>query len=333
MNVSLLRRFALWPFALLYGLVVRCRTWLYAKGWLKQKRLDATVISIGNLTTGGTGKTPMVIWLAEKFLAEGRRVGILSRGYRGAGGTSDEIEVMKQRLRGRVLFGVGTDRYLEGCRLQKEGIDIFLLDDGFQHRRLARDYDIVLIDSTRPLREEALLPAGSLREPVSAVNRADLVIFTRTNHAPGAVWAMQHLPNFPVFPARTKLVGFRRVGGDKEAGLSVDQVSGPFFAFCGVGNPESFFNDLAEWRIPTVGQTTFGDHHRYTSGDVSKIHGLAVRVGAKAFVTTEKDEQNFGGLSFTYPVYVAVITLEVPDGDEVLKRIKNKLWPERGVAA
>jgi tetraacyldisaccharide-1-P 4'-kinase len=333
MNVSRLRRFALWPLALLYGVAVRIRTGLYAKGWLKQRRLDATVISVGNLTTGGTGKTPMVIWLAEKFLAEGKRVGILSRGYRGTGRTSDEVEIIKQRLRGRALFGVGNNRYLEGCRLEKQGIDIFILDDGFQHRQLARDYDIVLIDSTRPLRQQALLPAGSLREPVSAVKRADMVIFTRTNHAPGAAWAMQHLPQFPVFPAKTKLIGFRRVGGEKEAVLSAAQAVGPFFAFCGIGNPEGFFDDLAEWRVPIVGHMSFRDHHRYTAIDVSKIERFAARVTAKAFVTTEKDEQNLGDLRFTHPTYVAVITLDVPDEDEVLHRIKSKLWPDRGVAA
>jgi tetraacyldisaccharide 4'-kinase len=332
MNVSRLRRFALWPLALLYGVAVRIRTGLYAKGWLKQRRLDATVISVGNLTTGGTGKTPMVIWLAEKFIAEGKRVGILSRGYRGTGRTSDEVEIMKQRLRGRALFGVGSNRYLEGCRLEKQGIDIFILDDGFQHRRLARDYDIVLIDSTRPLREEALLPAGSLREPVSAVNRADLVIFTRTNHGPGAVWAMQHLPQFPVFPSKTKLASFRRLGSP-DAAISANEASGPFFAFCGVGNPEGFFRDLAEWKIPVVGNTTFRDHYRYTAADVNGMEKSAIQVGAKAFVTTEKDEQNLGDLRFTHPTYVAVITLEVPDEDEVLQRIKSKLWPERGVAA
>lgn len=331
MNMRHLRRFGLWPLSLLYGVVVRSRAWLYAKGWLKQKRLSATVISVGNITMGGTGKTPMVIWLAERFLAEGKRVGILSRGYRGTNGTSDEIEIMKQHLGGRAFFGVGKDRYAEGRRLEKQGIDIFLLDDGFQHSQLARDYDIVLIDAIQPLRGEALLPTGSLREPRSAVNRADLVIFTRTNHTPGAIWAMQHSPQFPVFPARTTLVAFRRLG-KTEVAFSADE-AGPFFAFCGIGNPEGFYRDLGEWKIPVVGKSTFRDHHRYTEADVHGMEISATELGAKAFVTTEKDEQNLGGRTFTRPVYVAVIALDVPDEEEVLQRIKSKIWPERGAAA
>src|SRR5437879_9300775 len=120
MSFSPLMRTLLWPLSVAYGAVVRVRAWLYAQGWLRQRRLEGTVISVGNLTVGGTGKTPMVIWLAEKFLAEGKRVAILSRGYRGANGTSDEIELMKFRLKGRVSFGVGKNRFAEGHRLETQ---------------------------------------------------------------------------------------------------------------------------------------------------------------------------------------------------------------------
>jgi len=118
MNASPLQRDLLWPLSLLYGAGAHARVWMYQKGWLKQKHLKAQVISIGNLTVGGTGKTPMVIWLAEKFLAEGKHVAILSRGYRGSKGSSDEVEVMKFRLQNRAAFGVGKDRFAEGQRLE-----------------------------------------------------------------------------------------------------------------------------------------------------------------------------------------------------------------------
>jgi len=118
MNAPPVLRMLLWPLSVLYGVGVRVRVWLYTRGWLKQKRLKAHVISVGNLTVGGTGKTPMVIWLAEKLLAQGKRVAILSRGYRGVNGTSDEIELMKYRLQDRVLFGVGGDRFIQGHRLE-----------------------------------------------------------------------------------------------------------------------------------------------------------------------------------------------------------------------
>src|SRR5215467_15329014 len=134
MNLHPMLRALLWPLSVLYGAAARSRVWMYQKGWLKQKRLKGTVISVGNIAVGGTGKTPMVIWLAEKFLAEGKRVAILSRGYRGSNGTSDEVELMKFRLQNRVAFGVGKDRFAEGHRLETQRrIDVFLLDDGFQH--------------------------------------------------------------------------------------------------------------------------------------------------------------------------------------------------------
>src|SRR5262249_4083641 len=152
--------------SLVYGAAARLRARAYSKGWLAKKKLNRPVISVGNLTVGGTGKTPMVIWLAERFLKEGKRVGILSRGYHGEDGTSDEVDLMKGRLGDGVLFGVGKDRYAEGRKLEAQGMELFLLDDGFQHLSLARDVDIVLIDRSQPLSEDKVLPAGRLREPL-----------------------------------------------------------------------------------------------------------------------------------------------------------------------
>ena len=162
MNLPRGLRMVLWPFSKVYGLYVRWRHAFYARGLLKPKRLKATVISVGNLTVGGTGKTPMILWLADKFMAEGKKVAILSRGYGGSHGSSDEIELLKRRLGGKVLFGVGPDRFSSGSRLESNNtIDIFLLDDGFQHLQLARDLDIVMLDGSRKLKDEWLLPAGS----------------------------------------------------------------------------------------------------------------------------------------------------------------------------
>src|ERR1700681_2200065 len=213
MKVSRPLRTLLWPASKLYGVAVSIRAWLYAHGWLKQKRLKAAVISVGNLTVGGTGKTPLVIWLAEKLLGQGQRVAILTRGYRGTAGSSDEVELMRSRLQNRVMFGVGKDRFAEGQRIEShQAIDICLLDDGFQHLELARDLDIVLMDASRPM-AESLLPAGPMREPLSALARAGMIIFSRTENTAGAKEAIQRLSNLPIFAASTRLLGFRRAGG------------------------------------------------------------------------------------------------------------------------
>ena len=335
MNVSPLVRMLLWPLSLLYGAIVRLRVWLYAKGLLKQKRLKAPVVSVGNLTVGGTGKTPMVIWLAERFLAEGKRVAILSRGYRGTNGTSDEIELMKFRLQGRAAFGVGKDLFTEGQRIEsQQPVDVFLLDDGFQHLQLARDLDILLMDASRGLAGELLLPAGRLREPLSGMGRANILVFTRTENMPGTVDAIQKLNQYPVFAAATQLVGFRRLGGEITLFSSSEIGAGPFFAFCGLGNPDAFFRDLRNWGVAVCAQISFPDHHRYTEEDVLQIQLEAKRAGANAFVTTEKDEQNLSGMRFEHPpVYVSVIDLVVSPESDFKNALAQTLRQGTGAAA
>ena len=335
MNISALVRMLLWPLSLLYGGIVRLRVWLYANGLLKQKRLKAPVVSVGNLTVGGTGKTPMVIWLAERFLAEGKRVAILSRGYRGVNGTSDEIELMKFRLQGRAAFGVGKDRFKEGQRIEsRQPVDVFLLDDGFQHLQLARDLNILLMDASRGLAGELLLPAGRLREPLSAMSRANILVFTRTENMPGTVDAIQKLNQYPVFAAATQLVGFRRLGGEITLLSSSEIGAGPFLAFCGLGNPDAFFRDLRSWGIAVCEQESFPDHHRYTEEDVLQIQLKAKHAGANAFVTTEKDEQNLRGMRLEHPpVYVSVIDLVVSPEADLKNALDQTLQQGAGAAA
>jgi tetraacyldisaccharide 4'-kinase len=328
-------RLLLWPLSVVYGAIVRARVALYQRGLLKQKRLRGTVISVGNLTVGGTGKTPMVIWLAEKFLADGKCVAILSRGYRGSGGTSDEIELMKFRLQGRVLFGVGKDRFGEGVQLEsRQRIDVFLLDDGFQHLPLARDLDVLLMDASRPLASEFLLPAGRLREPLTAMSRANLIVFTRADIASGTLEAVGKLDQFPVFAASTRLLGFRRFGADAMT-LSANEIgTGPFFAFCGIGNPDAFLRDLEGWGLCVCGQRVFADHHRYTKHDVLKVKKEAKQLGANAFVTTEKDAQNLSGWQFLdLPLFIAVIDFVVTPEADFRNALEQAVAVRAGAAA
>ena len=326
MTLSRPLRILLWPASKLYGVGVSIRARLYASGLLKQKRLNATVISVGNLSVGGTGKTPLVIWLAEKLLEQGQRVAILTRGYRGTAGSSDEVEVMRLRLQNRVVFGVGKNRFAEGQRIEShQAIDIFLLDDGFQHLQLARDLDIALIDASRPMTQQ-LLPAGPMREPLSALTRAGIIIFTRTENTAGAKEAIQRLSNLPIFTASTRPLGFRRIGSEDPLQTVGELGNGPFFVFCGVGNPEAFVRDLQRWGITPAGHMFFADHHRYTLEDVQAIEQAARRVGANRLLTTEKDSCNLSGLTFpSLSVYVSVIDLEMSSETEFLAAINGAL--------
>jgi tetraacyldisaccharide 4'-kinase len=336
MIFSLPLRIILWPLSVPYGLIVRARVWLYKHGWLRQKRLKGAVVSVGNLTVGGTGKTPMVIWLAEKFLAEGKRIAILSRGYRGANGTSDEIELMKSRLQDRVSFGVGKNRYTEGKHLEsQQSIDIFLLDDGFQHMQLARDVDILLVDSSRPLRDEFLLPSGRLREPLSAIHRADVVVFTRVTDQLPVKRAIQEFPEFPIFPATTRLLRYRRLTADQRViAPDIDLLPQPVFVFCGIGNPDAFLADVDRWGNCIVGRTIYRDHHSYSAQDLRRLEDSAKSAGARALLTTEKDAQNLGDLAFSsLPVYYCEIDVKIADTDEFQKTLKRKLEARNGVAA
>jgi tetraacyldisaccharide 4'-kinase len=333
MNLPPWLRLLLWPLSVLYGDLTRLRVRLYSQGRLKSRRLNTPVVSVGNLTVGGTGKTPMVIWLAQRFLEEGKRVGILTRGYKGSGGTSDEIELMKFRLHERAAFGVGPDRYEQGRHLEEKGVDVFLLDDGFQHLQLARDVNILLMDASQPLARESMLPAGRLREPVSAMQRADLLVITRTETSPATQAAIEKLNSYPVFSASTRLLGFRRLGGGIQV-LSREEIGvGPFYAFCGIGNPKAFFQDLNNWGLPVAQASEFPDHHRYDTRDADELEQAAVTGGAKAFVTTEKDAQNLAGVKFAaLTVFIAMIDLEISQPDAFLAAIRECLQARSAVA-
>lgn len=284
----------LWPLTLPYGAVVRLRARAYRAGLLRAKRLDGVVISVGNLTVGGTGKTPMVVWIAERLVAEGKRAGILTRGYGGGalteGSPSDEVQLLQSRLGHRVEFGVGADRWACGRQLSAQGIRWFILDDGFQYIQLSRDINIVLIDATNPFGGGHLLPAGRLREPRSALQRADIIVITRSDHAPAVEAIVRRESDAPIFYARAALDSVQSVSAGQAAETTARE--NRLFAFCAIGNPKAFFEDLRSWGFTIAGHTCFPDHHRFSARDIRLIEAGARHAGASTLICTEKDTFN-----------------------------------------
>jgi tetraacyldisaccharide 4'-kinase len=315
----------------------------YRAGLFKAKRLPGAVISVGNLTTGGTGKTPMVIWLAQRLHDEGRRVGILTRGYKGSADDargepqSDEVAIFRERLAHHVSIGVGAGRYENGMTLARHGIEWFVLDDGFQHMQLARDVDIVMIDASDPFGGGRLLPAGLLREPRSALRRADIVAITRSEHAPAVEAVVRRFTQAPIFYAATRLMGIFPFGGgsDRSGPLSTDQITKQsWFAFCGIGNPRGFVDDLSRWGVRLCATRTFQDHHKYSQRDAREIEADARDAGATALICTEKDVFNLRDAKFgMMPAFFAQIELHIGDADGFWRTLQLTIARHRGASA
>ncbi|MGH9747323.1 MAG: tetraacyldisaccharide 4'-kinase [Candidatus Acidiferrales bacterium] len=329
----------LWPLTLPYGAVSHLRARAYRTGVFKQSHLNGIVISVGNLTTGGTGKTPMVMWIADRLVSEGKSVGILTRGYRGEHSakrpsstdpiesTSDEVQLMKARLGDRVEFGVGADRFAQGRILASRGVGWFVLDDGFQHLQLARDVDIVMIDATNPFGGGHLLPAGRLREPKAALTRADVIVITRSNHSPAVEAAVRRDSDAPIFYARAE---FDSVSAPFHPHLTEQDVRGKkLFAFCGIGNPAAFVADLRGWGFQVVGHKFFPDHHRYSRQDVREVEAEARVAGAGGVICTEKDSFNCPGYWTQMDLWVCAISLRVEREDDFWRTIKGVIESHR----
>jgi len=292
--------------------VLESRARRYAQGRIASERLDRPVVSVGNITVGGTGKTPFVESLARWMLEEGRRPAILSRGYgrksrktvlvsdgKGEGPVADPLEagdepvLLARRVPGAVI--AVAPRRMDAARAAAAfSPDAYILDDGFQHLAVARDVDIVLLDSDDPFGGERYPPFGRLREPVAALRRADAIVFTRPRAgAPSPAErerAAAESPGAALFTAQIRPAGFA-----DERGVPADLPADPLIAACGIARPDSFKETLAALGVRPKEILLFADHCRYENGDLQRIVAAARRHGAAALVTTEKDAVKLAG--------------------------------------
>lgn len=295
----------------LYGLIIRCRLWCYQQGWFTTTRLPCPVVSVGNLTVGGTGKTPIVIFLTEWLLAKGQRVAILSRGYKrtstvpyllvsdgsriltGLSEAGDEPFLMAQRCP-HAIVAVGADRVTLGRRvLEQYPVDCIVLDDGFQHRALHRDVDLVLLDATDAAGLDALLPAGRLREPLRGLDRASAVVITRADSRQD-VEAIQHrlrgiaCPSEDLIEVVFRPESFVAIGSEEPHALEWGRGKRAWLV-SGIGNSPSFRRSAESIGVEILGETVFADHHRYSDEEIRLIRATVQANGSEIVLTTEKD--------------------------------------------
>jgi tetraacyldisaccharide 4'-kinase len=343
---------SLLPLSALYGVVTRTRLAAYQRGWFPASQLPAPVISVGNLTTGGTGKTPLVEWVCRAAANGGaqanatKRVCVLTRGYgrdnpksqvvvsngtellAGEREAGDEPLLLAKNLLGIAAVICNPNRVAAGeWAIENLNTEVFVLDDGFQHLRLARDLDIVTIDATNPwgVGGGSLLPYGRLREPRTGLSRADCVVITRTDQVEDLASIKSNVQRcagvVPIFSSRMTTAGIRRLDGET---MDREVVGAqPLAAFCGVGNPESFFDRLRrEGFVPALTRT-FADHHLYNQPELDALAREAKVQGATGFITTAKDAIKFSSFNFELPCYVLEIQISIDDEDRLVKMVRN----------
>lgn len=328
---SPLARALLYPPAKLYELAVRARIVAYRRDLLKTCELNTPVISVGNLTIGGTGKTPCVVFIAKCLRDAGHQVAILSRGYkratRGRVEVSDGKEILcSPRESGDEPFllaqscpgvrvVVDQDRFAAGRWLEARApISVFILDDAFQHLRLARDLNLALIDATEPLRHARMVPFGRLREPLLGLQRADAVIVTRSDQSFDKASLLETIkehtePNTPIFFAYHEMTRLRLLGSEESLPFT-EFAQKPVATVSGIAQPGRFNEDLRKAGMQIMLRRDFEDHHRYSAEEFAKIVREAKSAAAEAIIVTEKDAANLPGEMIgqsPLPVYAAQI--------------------------
>jgi tetraacyldisaccharide 4'-kinase len=341
--MSILRYLAA-PLAPLYGAVVRARNRSFDAHPERAARMPVPVVSVGNLSAGGTGKTPLTLFLAEGLEAGGCSNAVLSRGYGGRRDvdpmsvaadsdprqTGDEPLLMARRL-GPKRVVVGRKRHAAALRAlaQRPELRCLLLDDGFQHRALHRDLDLLVLDGIRRWGDGRMLPLGHLREPMDSARRAHALVVTRAARVPDRAvveaWWAAHGSGGPIFWVDFTLGGLRHWPSGEAAPLPFAG-EGPAFAWCGLGHPEAFYADLLVAGQPWVGSHSFPDHRGPSPADLRRLQGLARAEGAGWLVCTEKDAVKLGpGHAAALEMPLLVAEQRVSGGDDLLAWVKDHL--------
>jgi tetraacyldisaccharide 4'-kinase len=323
------------PLAWLYGLVSRLRRHAYMRGWLQTQRAGKPVIVVGNLTVGGTGKTPLVAWLAERLSASGLKVGIVSRGYgrsqrapQVVHAESDWRDVGDEPFLLRQLTGCDTvvaqDRFAGAQQLVALGVDVVIADDGLQHLRLARECEIVMVDGARGFGNGRLLPAGPLREPACRVREAGIVV---VNGVPEHASLLAGEGRLAPTTLQMSLYGAEAYRLDGLAGpQSLQHFGGKrVHAVAGIGNPGRFFRDLRAAGIDVI-EHPFADHHPFAAADLTFDDDLPV-------LMTQKDAVRCRSLAHARLWYVPVVArFADAQGRELLNRVVNTLAPTQAAS-
>lgn len=333
----------LMPPALLYGFALRIRSVLYELGLQATRRLPCPVISIGNITVGGTGKTPATVLVARELQRRGCRVAVISRGY--GGSLEGQVAVVSNGsvvalrpeqcgdepcLLARMLPGVavliGSDRYRAGLyALEQLQPDLVVLDDGFQHIRLHRDLNILLLDGARPFGNGWTLPLGLLREPCSAVKRADLVLFTRCKNG-------QSVPDtgLPSCCSEHRLTGFNLLDSGEEMRLETLR-QGRIAAFAGIAEPDSFFEGLRQLGISLIAVLTLPDHEPYHASGLERLDAFVTAHQPDWLLTTAKDGVKLADCRAAWGHRLVTVRLELAlfDDGQALKAALDKLLSSR----
>ena len=334
---------ALSPLGWLYGVGSDLRNALYDRGIFSSHNLGARTISIGNLTAGGTGKTPLVAYVARLLAQNAEKVCILTRGYgrddpsarvlvsngekltADARTGGDEPVELANKLLGKAIVIADRNRVAAAkWAMHEYAPTVFVLDDGFQHRRAARDLDIVCIDATSPFGGDSFLPAGRLRERPANLDRAQVAVLTRADLATDVAalekQVRQLAPDIEIFHASYALRCFTELGTQNEIEIS-DVRDHAAFAFCGIGSPNNFFAHLTNEGLRSVGTKAFRDHHKYTASDINNIELSAQDSGAEFLITTAKDAVRLTKIKPKMRCLVAEIDLEISDDDRFRRLI------------